>query len=390
MTSTDQLRRPGASPGGTSAPTSSRDVAGAGWTYLPDPRTTPPPKRRRAGPHRGPDGASLHGGYQRLLGDGQVDGVAYWHGHILWRWRGPAMLRFRSLLVSPWNLIRGNGLTWDVDTGLPWSLEDPDRWIPHALLEGLKPYGYCGLSTGRARAWARRAELAGVTAHVAATDQPGMVSVAAGRREPYQTLFDLDALLEDYRAVLPPDLFATQVLAPLEAAAGRAPGEFAGDFAALEAQPLPLLGLTLGYPPSITAGAMLDGRYGPEQGAYPQPPPNPLGDLFPAAVASHLDRPEHATVRPLVDDAFLEAHPGLVHYAFRRCWGAMHEAEMQRRPRHCPFEHGGRHPSEFALVAAWGFLARHGVTPQGVQDPAYPYNGGLRWATDYDDPDPGI
>jgi hypothetical protein len=379
VTSPDQLHRSGTPPGDA-----------ARWTFLPDPRTTPPPKRRRPGPYRGPDGAPLHGGYQRPLADGQVDGIAYWHGRILWRWRGPAMPRFHSPLVSPWNLIRGNGLTWDVDVELPWSLEDPDRWTPDALLEGLKPYGYFGLTSGRGRAWARRAEPAGVTVHLAATGYPGMLSVSAGRREPYQTLFDLDALVADYRAVLPEELFATQVQAPLEAYADRSPGEFAGEFAALEAQPLPLLGLTLGYPPSITAGAMLDGRYGPEQGAYPQPPPNPLGELFPAVVAAHMDRPEHAAVRGLVDEAFLEAHPQLVHYAFRRCWGAMHAAEQHGRPRHCPFEHGGRHPSDFAGDAAWGFLARHRITPQSVQDPAYPYNDGLRWATHHDNPDPGI
>jgi hypothetical protein len=53
----------------------------------------------------------------------------------------------------------------------------------------------------------------------------------------------------------------------------------------------------------------------------------------------------------------------------------MHAAELQRVPRHCPYEHGGRHPTE-PTQAVWDFLARHGIAPRVVEDPSYIHNQG--------------
>jgi hypothetical protein len=56
-------------------------------------------------------------------------------------------------MLSPWNLILGNALTWDRLAPRP-ARYDPDRHIPTLLLAGLKPYGYFGVR-GAGRKFAR-------------------------------------------------------------------------------------------------------------------------------------------------------------------------------------------------------------------------------------------
>jgi hypothetical protein len=228
-----------------------------------DPRTPPRPGWRRAGPWRSGEGTPMHGLYERPAADGLVDGVAVCEGWPVWWWRGPRMPRFRSPLVSSWNPILAQALSADKPWYRAWfgfRREFPvdwNEWTAAALADGLKPYGYLDLPRREAGEWAARVRAAGLEAE-GPTRSGLRWGFAAARTETYGELFDLGALVADYRAVLPAELAGPEAAALL-AHAGRRPADYlgVGGFAALENGPSSVCGLTLGYPPSVTAGLLL-------------------------------------------------------------------------------------------------------------------------------------
>jgi hypothetical protein len=175
------------------------------------------------------------------------------------------MPRFRSPLVSSWNPILAQALSADQAWYRVWfgcRREFPvdwNEWTAAALADGLKPYGYLDLPRQEAREWAARVRAAGLEVE-GPTWRMGW-GFAAARTETYGGLFDLDALVADYRAVLPAELAEPEAAALLAHADCR-PADYlgVGGFAALENGPSSVCGLTLGYPPSVTAGLLLRQR----------------------------------------------------------------------------------------------------------------------------------
>ncbi|MFI9841791.1 hypothetical protein ACIHFD_32475 [Nonomuraea sp. NPDC051941] len=228
------------------------------WILHPDYRTPPVPAAAGIvpGPWRHPDGGQImNGTYERPLPDRQVEVVTIWYGYALSHWSGPRMPRFSSPLVSAWNPVLAQGLA--VDPGSPSPYHDElwcDRWIADALLYGRKPYGAFTLPAAEALRWFAKSGGTGLVYH--AEPVGGLIRVVAGTTERYAQLFDLDALIADYRGALPSDLAEPEVAA-LEAHGGHSPalhyilsenGE-----ARFARAPLSVRGLTLGYPPRETA-----------------------------------------------------------------------------------------------------------------------------------------
>ncbi|MFI7636471.1 hypothetical protein [Nonomuraea sp. NPDC049400] len=227
------------------------------WILHPDYRTPPVPTGAGidAGPWRHPDGQIMNGTYERTLPGRQVEVVTVWYGHALSHWRGPRMPRFSSPLVSAWNPVLAQGLA--VTPGSPAPYRDElwcDRWIADALLYGRKPYGTFTLPADEALRWFAKSGGTGLVYHAEPAGR--LIRVVAGTAERYAQLFDLDALIADYRDALPPEL-AEREVAALEAHRGHSPalryilvehGE-----ACFAQAPLSIRGLTLGYPPRETA-----------------------------------------------------------------------------------------------------------------------------------------
>lgn len=251
-----------------------------GWERLPDCRTPEPPDGE-PGPWRDQRGAVLHGCYQRRVcasGLGEVpeiEGLAAWHGSRLWAWSGPEMPRFRNPWVSPWNPVLAQGLRFDHVERTPYrSGSWPDEWIADALLQHRKPYGRFALPHKSALDWFAEAGAAGLVYRATRDDSPGAAGlcddrlhITASIAQPYGELFDLDALIADYRDVLPERLAAEQTEA-LQAHRDQSIGllyVLADDAdERFWAAPRAVRGLTLGYPPSSTASRILADADGAE------------------------------------------------------------------------------------------------------------------------------
>ncbi|TMR95866.1 hypothetical protein [Nonomuraea basaltis] len=228
------------------------------WILHPDYRTPPVPTDPgiAPGPWRHPEcGQVMNGTYERFLPERQVEVVTIWYGYALSHWHGPRMPRFSSPLVSAWNPVLSQGLTLDPAAPVPYRDELwCDRWIAEALLYGRKPYGAFTLPVEGALRWFAKSGGTGLVYHAQPVGE--LIRVVAGTTEQYALLFDLDALIADYRDALPPELAEPEVAA-LEAHRGHSPALhyiLTDNAEARFAQvPLAVRGLTLGYPPRETA-----------------------------------------------------------------------------------------------------------------------------------------
>ncbi|WP_344475185.1 hypothetical protein [Nonomuraea monospora] len=197
----------------------------------------------------------MNGTYERPLPKRRVEVVTVWYGHALSHWRGPRMPRFSSPMVSAWNPVLAQGLAVDPHAPAPYRDELwCDRWIAEALLYGRKPYGAFTLPADEAMRWFAKS---GGTNLVYRAEVDGeLVRVVAGTSERYGQLFDLDALIADYREALPKELAEREAQA-LDAHRPFSPAlnyVLAENAEALFAQAaLSVRGLTLGYPPRETA-----------------------------------------------------------------------------------------------------------------------------------------
>ncbi|WP_237107239.1 hypothetical protein [Nonomuraea sp. MG754425] len=209
----------------------------------------------------------MNGTYERPLPRRTVEVVTVWYGYPLSHWRGPRMPRFSSPMVSAWNPVLAQGLAVDPHAPAPYRDELwCDRWIAEALLYGRKPYGAFTLPADEAMRWfaksggtnlVYRAEVAAdVPAELSAGVPGELVRVVAGTSERYAQLFDLDALIADYREALPGELAERESQA-LDAHRSRSP---ALDYVLRQSAEalfahtaLSVRGLTLGYPPRETA-----------------------------------------------------------------------------------------------------------------------------------------
>ncbi|MBF8188200.1 hypothetical protein ITP53_21195 [Nonomuraea sp. K274] len=228
------------------------------WVLHPDYRTPPVPTGTGVdpGPWRHPDGGQImNGTYERPLPDHQVEVVTIWYGYALSHWRGPRMPRFSSPMVSAWNPVLAQGLA--VEPGTPTPYRDAlwcDRWIAEALLYGRKPYGAFTLPVEETLRWFGKSGGSGLVYHAETSGE--LIRVVAGTSERYAHLFDLDALIADYRDALPPEL-AEPEAAALEEHRGHSPALHYilsdGAEARFAQAPLSVRGLTLGYPPRETA-----------------------------------------------------------------------------------------------------------------------------------------
>ncbi|GAA1630548.1 hypothetical protein GCM10009733_029150 [Nonomuraea maheshkhaliensis] len=229
------------------------------WILHPDYRTPPVPTDAHfpPGPWRHPDGGQvMNGTYERPLPKLRTEVVTVWYGYALSRWRGPRMPRFSSPMVSAWNPVLAQGLAAAPGTPTPYRDELwCDRWIAEALLYGRKPYGAFTLPADEALRWCGKSGGTSLIYH-ARTEDDDLVRVVAGTSERYAHLFDLDALIADYREALPGELAEPEVRA-LEEHRSCSPAlryVLCDDAEALFAQaPLSVRGLTLGYPPRETA-----------------------------------------------------------------------------------------------------------------------------------------
>ncbi|TYB70143.1 hypothetical protein FXF51_03435 [Nonomuraea sp. PA05] len=197
----------------------------------------------------------MNGTYERPLPKRRVEVVTVWYGHALSHWRGPRMPRFSSPMVSAWNPVLAQGLAVDPHAPAPYRDELwCDRWIAEALLYGRKPYGAFTLPADEAMRWF--AKSGGTNLVYRAEVEGELVRVVAGTSERYGQLFDLDALIADYREALPKELAEREAQA-LDAHRPFSPAlnyVLAENAEALFAQAaLSVRGLTLGYPPRETA-----------------------------------------------------------------------------------------------------------------------------------------
>jgi hypothetical protein len=241
-----------------------------GWERVQDSRTPDAPEGE-PGPWRDQDGAVLHGVYQRLVSPSglgevpEVEGVAAWHGSRLWSWSGPEMPRFRNPRVSPWNPVLAQGLRFDHVERTPYESGSwPDEWIADALLQHRKPYGRFALPLKTALDWFAEAGPAGLVYRATRDHTPGScderLHITASIAQTYGEVFDLDALIADYRDVLPERLAAEQAEA-LHAHRDKSIGllyVLADDAdERFWAAPRAVRGLTLGYPSCSTAARIL-------------------------------------------------------------------------------------------------------------------------------------
>ncbi|MEV4568233.1 hypothetical protein AB0K12_31070 [Nonomuraea sp. NPDC049419] len=234
------------------------------WILHPDYRTPPAPTDTDVppGPWRHPDGGQImNGTYERQLPKRQMEVVTVWYGYPLSHWRGPRMPRFSSPMVSAWNPVLAQGLA--VDPAAPAPYRDElwcDRWIAEALLYGRKPYGAFTLPVDEAMRWF--AKSGGTNLVYQARAEDDLVRVVAGTSERYGQLFDLDALIADYREALPKPLAdreaqaleAHRAVSPALSYVLSEPAETLFAQAALSVR-----GLTLGYPPRETAARIVAG-----------------------------------------------------------------------------------------------------------------------------------
>ncbi|MET8868677.1 hypothetical protein ABZW11_37600 [Nonomuraea sp. NPDC004580] len=234
------------------------------WILHPDYRTPPVPTETDVppGPWRHPDGGQImNGTYERQLPKRQMEVVTVWYGYPLSHWRGPRMPRFSSPMVSAWNPVLAQGLA--VDPAAPAPYRDElwcDRWIAEALLYGRKPYGAFTLPVDEAMRWF--AKSGGTNLVYQARAEDDLVRVVAGTSERYGQLFDLDALIADYREALPKPLAdreaealeAHRTVSPALSYVLSEPAETLFAQAALSVR-----GLTLGYPPRETAARIVAG-----------------------------------------------------------------------------------------------------------------------------------
>ncbi|WP_345385795.1 hypothetical protein [Nonomuraea salmonea] len=203
----------------------------------------------------------MNGTYERQLPKRQMEVVTVWYGYPLSHWRGPRMPRFSSPMVSAWNPVLAQGLA--VDPAAPAPYRDElwcDRWIAEALLYGRKPYGAFTLPVDEAMRWF--AKSGGTNLVYQARAEDDLVRVVAGTSERYGQLFDLDALIADYREALPKPLAdreaealeAHRTVSPALSYVLSEPAETLFAQAALSVR-----GLTLGYPPRETAARIVAG-----------------------------------------------------------------------------------------------------------------------------------
>ena len=251
------------------------DTVADKWTLHPDYRTPPVPTGGGVtpGPWRHPDGGQvMNGTYERPRPGRRVEVVTIWYGYALTRWQGPSMPRFSSPLVSAWNPVLAQGLRADPEMPTPY-LDDRwcDRWIAKALLYGRKPYGAFTLPAGEALRWFGKSGSTGLVYRAetltpraerpASRDQAaGLIRVVAGAVETYGHLFDVDALIADYRNALPAELAGPQVEALSTHRSGSPALRYVLDEdaeASFGQAPLSVRGLTLGYPPRETAARIL-------------------------------------------------------------------------------------------------------------------------------------
>ncbi|MEV7907833.1 hypothetical protein [Streptomyces anulatus] len=99
------------------------------WEHLEDLRTPPISTLVETGSGRMNDKA-MHGLYRRPVSPGADEVVAYWQGHLLWRWQKSkaAAALPNDALLSTWNLILAEGLSRLCDRSHTYALHD--RTLP--------------------------------------------------------------------------------------------------------------------------------------------------------------------------------------------------------------------------------------------------------------------
>ncbi|MCP2355476.1 hypothetical protein HD597_002496 [Nonomuraea thailandensis] len=201
----------------------------------------------------------MNGTYERPLAKRRVEVVTVWYGHALSHWRGPRMPRFSSPMVSAWNPVLAQGLSVDPHAPAPYRDELwCDRWIAEALLYARKPYGAFTLPADEAMRWFAKSGGTNLVYHAQLDGE--LVRVVAGTSEKYAQLFDLDALIADYREALPKELAEreAQALDEHRACSPALNYVLTENAEALFAQAsLSVRGLTLGYPPRETAARII-------------------------------------------------------------------------------------------------------------------------------------
>ncbi len=334
-----------------------------GWERIPDCRTPEPPDGE-PGPWRDQHGAVLHGCHQRqVCASGlnevpEIEGLAAWHGSRLWAWSGPEMPRFHSPWVSPWNPILAQGLRFDHVERTPYrSSSWPDEWIAEALLQGRKPYGRFALPHKSALDWFAEAGAAGLVYRATRDDSPcrdaqgGLceprLHITASIVRPYGELFDLDALIADYRDVLPERLAAEQteaLLAHRDLSIGLTYVLADDADERFWAAPRAVRGLTLGYPPSSTASRILADADGAEPVRVRRGSGGRAGAAAGGVFGAHLRVPECA-------------HNGRPHARVEDMAATMVDTVLRWIDRSWPpdMPRGG-YPGDAAELAASGYL----------------------------------
>ncbi|QYN41033.1 hypothetical protein K1T35_47685 (plasmid) [Pseudonocardia sp. DSM 110487] len=181
--------------------------------------------------------------------------VAVADGRAAFRWAGPR-LGWSHPLISPWNPILAQHLTFDHLVG-HWVWPDEDAWIGEAIVAGRKPAGYFA---GVDATWAARAEDAGIEVRLSRTGFRRIRARAAraGTLAQVYGQAALEDLVGEYRRVLADHGASPAWVAGLvDPILEHQDVPLSQLLEELNSNPFPVNGLTLGYPPEVTAGSLL-------------------------------------------------------------------------------------------------------------------------------------
>lgn len=219
-----------------------------------------------AGRWRGEDGTPLHGVWGRASPAGTETVVVANHGHALLGWQVPHQRwRFVSELLRTANCALAQ-VPWLWHDGRRVLVSDPADVAVGLVLAGRKPVALADTTDpGLANRWDQAARAAGHAVRCSATTfdcgpaptTVWFVQVAAPGTVAER--FDVDALLADYAACLPPAAFA-EVEATLDSLRDAELPELAEDpdlIMACTPGQYARTGLVLGYHPATTAGLIL-------------------------------------------------------------------------------------------------------------------------------------
>ncbi|MEU9835932.1 hypothetical protein AB0D67_30730 [Streptosporangium sp. NPDC048047] len=212
-----------------------------------------PAASTRSSATRGEEKYAIH---YRPAESGVEEGAAYWNGHLLWRWQEveSAVSAPTSDLLSPWNLILGEGLSLQHEP-TPYGA-DRDRyintWRSWALVARQLPYATFALPAGDVLTWRIAV---GLTTLVYEREpdphHPGHECVVAGRPETYGELFDLEGICAAYQEVFS-DEEARPHIAALQEHRDIPVAAYVSTELPLQGAPAAVRGLTLGHPVEMT------------------------------------------------------------------------------------------------------------------------------------------